>query len=385
MKVEQRHWTAKHHWLPSHSELDDADLVFVFGDSTLFKSGVLIGDIRKSYPQAHLFGCSTAGEICGVEVHEDSLTTTALRFNSTTMKYARLHLSEIPHGREAGRKLALSLDRRDLIHVFVLCTGLNVNGGDLIQGLVQNLPSGVTVSGGLAGDLGRFQETYVISGDALAKDLVAVVGLYGHQLEVHFSSYSGWTPFGPERRITRSHGATLYELDGKSALDLYRKYLGEEAQELPGNGLTIPFSLCSPGREDGVIRSVLAIDEKSKGLVFAGDMPEGMSCRFMKVSPEKLIEGAQKAAHQCFPNPPRSLPELAILVSCGGRKQMLHERVEEEIESVHHVLGPETALTGFYAYGEFSASSSQAQCDLQNQSITITTLHEVEEDDEDAA
>jgi len=43
----------------------------------------------------------------------------------------------------------------------------------------------------------------------------------------------GWDPFGPERLITKSKENILYELDGQSALELYKKYLGEHAKVFP--------------------------------------------------------------------------------------------------------------------------------------------------------
>ena len=46
-------------------------------------------------------------------------------------------------------------------------------------------------------------------------------------------SRGGWDFFGPERRVTRSEGNVLYELDGTPALDLYKKYLGARASGLP--------------------------------------------------------------------------------------------------------------------------------------------------------
>jgi hypothetical protein len=69
-------------------------------------------------------------------------------------------------------------------------------------------------------------------------------------------------------------------------------------------------------------------------------------------------------------------PELAILISCVGRKLVLDQRVEEEIEAVREVYGANTILTGFYSYGEISPFTPDAKCELHNQTMTITTLSE---------
>ena len=63
-----------------------------------------------------------------------------------------------------------------------------------------------------------------------ARDSVVAAAFYGDRLKVGYGSLGGWDTFGPERLITRSKGNVLYELDGKSALELYKKYLGEHAK-----------------------------------------------------------------------------------------------------------------------------------------------------------
>jgi hypothetical protein len=72
------------------------------------------------------------------------------------------------------------------------------------------------------------------------RNTIAALGFYGRQLKVGYALLGGWDPFGPERLITRSKGNVLYELDGHSALELYKSYLGEHSQGLPATGLFFP-------------------------------------------------------------------------------------------------------------------------------------------------
>jgi hypothetical protein len=69
--------------------------------------------------------------------------------------------------------------------------------------------------------------------------------------------------------------------------------------------------------------------------------------------------------------------ELAILISCVGRKLVLGQRVEEEVEAVRNVLGPVPVMSGFYSYGEISTQFGSTQCELHNQTMTITVLKEI--------
>ncbi|HRC76477.1 MAG TPA: FIST C-terminal domain-containing protein, partial [Kouleothrix sp.] len=211
---------------------------------------------------------------------------------------------------------------------------------------------------------------------APAPGLVAGLGLYGKRLKVGFGSLGGWDPFGPERLITRSSGNVLYELDGRSALTLYKKYLGEHAAELPAAGLLFPLSLRTRTGETGLVRTVLSVDEEAQSMTFAGDMPQGAYARLMMANFDRLIDGAIGAARTSYHAIGDTSPDLAILISCVGRKLLLKQRVEEEIEGVRDVLGPHTPITGFYSYGEISPFTPGANCELHNQTMTITTLAE---------
>lgn len=381
MKLEQRHWTKAFKWGPTEAKLGtEADLVLIFGETSLLKEGRILAEIKAAYPKAHLFGCSTSGEIFGDHVFDDSVTTTAIKFEKTKVQQASLHMPGVKDSFEAGRKLAGKLGHEGLSHVLVLSVGLNVNGSDLVRGLTAALPPQVTVTGGLAGDKDRFQETLVISDDLPSNDTVAVVGLYGKSIKVGSASLGGWDPFGPERVVTKASGNVLYELDGKSALQIYKTYLGDHAKDLPGSALLFPLCLRTEGGE-GLVRTILSVDEGNQSMTFAGDVPEGSMARFMKANFDRLISGAVGAAERSV-SVPGAGPELALLISCVGRKIVLKQRVEEEVEGVRDIFGAQTALTGFYSYGEISPFTPNAKCELHNQTMTITTLSE---DDEKAA
>jgi hypothetical protein len=193
---------------------------------------------------------------------------------------------------------------------------------------------------------------------------------------VGFGSLGGWDPFGPERLVTRSRGAVLYELDGQPALELYKRYLGDEyAAQLPSSGLLFPLTI-RRGEELGVVRTILAVDERAQSLTFAGAVPEGAYARLMRANFDRLVDGAQGAARTCATALAGKPADVAFLISCVGRKLVLQQRIEEEVEAVQQVLGATPVLTGFYSYGEISPFTPSARCELHNQTMTITTLRE---------
>ncbi len=379
MKTEQMCWSAAGGWVraPKADGMhDNADLVFVFGSTDALRHAEHLEDVTKAYPHAFVFGCSTAGEIQGTTVIDDSIVVTAVDFERTAVRNASIMMAEVRDSFEAGERLAAILPHEELVHVFVLSDGLDVNGTDLVNGLASRLPAGVNITGGLSGDGERFESTLVVLKGKAEEHSIGVIGLYGPNLTVGYASLGGWDSFGPERLITRSEGNVLYELDGQSALDLYKRYLGDHAEGLPATGLLFPLSLRTKDRDVPFVRTILGIDEDAQSLTFAGDIPTGAYARLMKANFDRLIEGAIGAAQATQPTIAGSSPELAVLISCVGRKMVLKQRIEEEVEGVRDVLGDATTLTGFYSYGEISPFTANARCELHNQTMTITTFSE---------
>lgn len=378
MQIEQSRWNQSRDWIPAPPGTlgADAQLVLIFGSPACLRQTGWQDDISGAYPNAHRLGCSTAGEICGTEVTDETLVATAIAFEHTRLHGASLKLGEVSDSFQAGERLANSLPRESLVHVLVISDGQNVNGTELVAGLVQCLSPGVTLTGGLAGDGDRFQETLVLWDGPPEPNMIAAIGLYGERIKVGFGSLGGWDAFGPKRVITRSTANVLYELDGQPALALYRKYLGEYARDLPASGLLFPLSLGTEAGES-VVRTILGVNEAEHSLTFAGDMPEGGHARLMKANFDRLIDGAVGAAQTSYAAMGNTSPDLALLISCVGRKLVLKQRIEEEVEGVQDVLGQQAVLAGFYSYGEISPFTPSAKCALHNQTMTITTLSEL--------
>lgn len=382
MKICQSIWDESSGWkVKSGSPPSNPQLVLVFGATALLKRAELLAEIQKQYPGGLIFGCSTAGEISGVEVTDDTLVVTAVQFDRTRIQLARVDLAEADGSAAAGERLALSLpaslpEGGALSHVMVLSDGLKTNGSQLVAAMTRHIPSSAVITGGLAGDGARFAETLVLSEGVARPGTVVALGFYGDGLSTGYGAFGGWDSFGPERRITKSRENVLYELDGQSALMLYKKYLGDQAKDLPGSGLLFPLSLRIEGAETGLVRTILSVDEAEQSITFAGDMPEGAYARLMKANFDRLIDGAGHAAESSRPETVGSSPELAILISCVGRKLLLNQRIEEEVEAVQDALGKETVMTGFYSYGEISPFKAGGKCELHNQTMTVIHFSE---------
>lgn len=382
MKIEQKKWSKENGW-KTFSEgnfTESPELVLVFGGSGALKDQTLFDEIRSWYPEAHIVSASTAGEIIQTEVSDDSIVLSAIKFDKTTLQFAESSIANADESEEIGKKLAKSLPKENLTHVIIFSDGLFVNGTPLVKGLLSELPKDVSVTGGLAGDGSNFKETLVgLDKIAEPKKLVCI-GFYGPDIKIGYGSLGGWDSFGIPRTITKSKGNKLYELDGSPALTLYKEYLGELAKDLPASGLLFPLNLnikTDTGEEVQVARTILAVDEADQSMTFAGDMPEGVTARFMKANFDRIIDGASGAANMSIESLGENKVELALLVSCIGRKLILKDRVEEETEAVSEKIGKQAAIIGFYSYGEICPTApTERQCQLHNQTMTITTFRE---------
>lgn len=375
METVQVQWFRSDGWQGSPATSWRPDVAFAFGSRNVLGDPASLAALRAAFPEVPVVGCSTAGEIFGTNVQDGTLSVTAVRFEHTRVRFTRRTVPDRSTCREAARDIARALAADDLVSVFVLSDGLRVYGPDVVAGLGDVLPAKVVVTGGMAADGSEFCETVVLSERGLETHAIVAVGFYGDRLRVGHGSAGGWDPFGPFRRVTRASGNVLHELDGQSALALYKKYLGDHAAALPGAALLFPLSVARNRNERGVVRTVINIDEAAETLIFGGDIPEGGYAQLMRANVDRLVDGALNAARACQDGG-QARPTLAMLISCSGRRLVLRNRVEEEVEAVREVLGPQAALSGFYSYGELAPPARGAGCQLHNQTMTLVTLGE---------
>lgn len=370
-KLEGQSWK----YLQAKKELKNP-LVLIFANRMLLEKSEVIEEIRKEFPYEHIVFGSTSGEIINDNVFDDSIVATAIEFEKSTFEIRTENI--LDHNKDAkklGEILYNEIPKENLKHLFVLSEGSFVNGSSLIEGLEENIQNAIPISGGMCGDDAKFEKTLASYKVNPKEGEVILIGFYGETLEISFASFGGWSTFGPERIITKSEANILYEIDDQPALDLYKKYLGDKADQLPQASLLYPLNVTPEGKTEPVVRTILGIDNENQSMTLAGDVPVNSKVQLMMASVDAIAEGANEAAKLAMKNR-KNKPQLALLVSCVGRKLVMNQRVEEEIERVHEVVGEQTAITGFYSYGEMAPFSGNTFCDLHNQTMTLTLMSE---------
>lgn len=375
MKINQAKRLKGGSWEFSENQLLKEPLVLIFGDRFLLESEDLLNEVRELYPEGHLIFGSTSGEIMETNVYEESITLTAIEFEKTNFTIVNENVSDHENIEKMGLAISNQFENEKLNHMFIVSDGSFVNGSDLIEGLESAKGFNASITGGLCGDGARFEKTLASYNENPKQGEVVAIGFYGKDLEVSYANFGGWTPFGPERTITKSEGNVLFEIDGKPALDLYKRYLGEKADELPQAALLYPLTVQQDDESEPLVRTILNIDEEENSMILAGDVPMNSKVQLMISTVDDIAKGAFNAAKLAMRDR-KSKPELAILVSCVGRKLVLDQRTEDEIEEVAEIVGDQAKIAGFYSYGEMAPFAGKNECQLHNQTMTLTLLSE---------
>ena len=114
-------------------------------------------------------------------------------------------------------------------------------------------------------------------------------------------------------------------------------------------------------------------------MTFAGDVPEGWTAQLMRGNFDRLAAGAAIAARQAVEGigEEQTADQVAILVSCIGRRLLMGQHTADELEAASAEFGPLMPQLGFYSYGEISPHRVSGVCELHNQTMTVTTIAEV--------
>lgn len=353
----------------------NAVLVLAFAQRTLLEKVLPYETLKSIYPNAQIVLCSSSGQLSNNCAIEREIVVTAIEFDKTNIKATEIDILSNNSIDDLGEKIKKELLSEDLNSILILSEGSFINGTELINELIKQTNKSIPIFGGLAGDEFSFEKTIVgLNADAAPGKIVAI-GFYGDNIHFGFGSEGGWGDFGPEREVTLSDKNVLYKIGDRFALDLYKEYLGKYADELPSSSLYFPLSMKENEESSPVVRTILAIDEENKSMTFAGNIPQGSLVRLMKGNIDKLIDAASTAAYK-IKSKTEEKNQLALLVSCVGRRIVLGDRVEEELEVVKDIFGDNTILCGFYSYGEISPSLKNVACELHNQTMTVATMYE---------
>jgi hypothetical protein len=324
-----------------------------------------------------LVGCTTDGEISSSGFSSGSAVLGGIATDRIDFHVALVRgLSR--DSEAAGREIARALPD-SVRYVQLFSDGLTGNGCAILRGMTSLLGEDIPICGGAAADRDKFQRTLQFFGPELLSDAAVVIGFSG-DFTVGTGVQSGWSPIGIARRVTRSSKHVLYELDGQPALEVYKRFFGRHAENLPMVGIEYPLGLVdrtellTDPHYNMLLRASVSVDHKEGSIKFAGEIPEGALVRLTCGDPKCTLEATKRATRMAMQDLGRSNPALVFFFSCMARRIVLGRRTEEEVENVRQVVGAEVPMLGFYSYGEFCPAKRGGPSLLHNETATVSIL-----------
>lgn len=324
-----------------------------------------------------LIGCTTAGEICSDGFSTGSAVLGGIASDQIGFEIVSAHgISR--NSEKAGRDLATAFSD-SVRYVQLFSDGVTGNGSAILRGMASVFARNVSVSGGTSGDAGEFWKTWQFMDDRVISDAAVAIGFSG-DFKLGTGVQSGWSPIGLPKKVTRSAGNVLYELNGESALNVYERFLGKHAEKLPAVGVEYPLGLIGQfedldGNDHLLLRATMSVDRKQGSIRFAGEIPEGTMVHLTCGDRTAILDATEKAVRMAIEDLGNNThPSVVFFYSCMARKTVLGLRTKEETERVCAQFDPAVPVLGFYTYGEYCRVRPGGPSQLHNETATIAVI-----------
>ncbi len=327
----------------------------------------LIKDLKELLPQAKIIGTTTAGEIFNMSVEEESVVVSVSLFEHTDIQTAVYEKTESPTEYQLGRKIAREMIQDKTKGLLVFPDGLFMDIDKMLKG-IESINNKVRVFGGAAGDNGKFKKTFVFNEEKVSGSGVSVAAFNSEKLHIYSGYKLNWRPVGKTMKVTKAEGKMVYEIDGMSPKDVYRKYLGEKLASMGENTLATAFPLLLLDKEFLIARAVLSGDEDG-AMLFAGNVEEGSKVRLSYGYLPDMLGETEKTFNEIKQHP----AEAIYIYSCIARKHFLGAYAPLETSPLYGIA----PIAGFFTYGEIY--QNQGKNVLLNDTMTFVVMSESSE------
>lgn len=360
----------------------NAAIVFA---TSRFNQQEIIDTAKSLLPDnIQIVGSSTSGEI-SQNGPSSAPSVVVMLLASDTVGFITASVPDAS-GREAEagdllvEKLKAQTDQ-EIKFIAIHCDGLTVNPSVILRKLNTAFPD-VPVAGGSSADNGDFKKTFQYHNSEVMSSGVSAIGFVGN-LNLSISVKHGWTPISNFRTITKAQGNVVYEIDNKPAIELFKEFLGEEAETLKDVtlaevALSYPLGLKDIETGEMLLRAPLMVND-SGAITFGGEMPEGEEVQLMIGNKESAVEAARRTAKTAI-NEFKAEPGAALIYSCHVRNTLFEssETAKLEIEAIQESIGKTIPLAGFYTYAEQAPINKEnlniKTCNSHSHNETIVTI-----------
>ncbi|HET6659871.1 MAG TPA: FIST N-terminal domain-containing protein [Rubrobacter sp.] len=349
--------------------IDKPDFVFMFA-SISYDQHSLLRAVRETTGSAPLTGCSAEGTIDGDEADESNYSVLITAISSDELRWHNglatgLRADSRAVGQQVAQELLPHLSN-DTIGLFVFPDGLIDYLDNFFAGLDGDLPSErfLPLWGGGAGNNFNLEEpTYQYCDDEVVSDGVSYALLSG-AAQASWAISHGMAPIGGERKVTRSQGNVIYEIDGKPAIEVLKEYLPEHAlvedRDWRPYAISLALIFEAPSYmkdEEYVVRGVPAVRKADGSITVQTEVQEGTSIWFSSRDKEKISTRFDQMAGQIKEQLGDQKPKLVFQFECLTRGKMLFREQEKQelLRRFRQSVGPDVPWAGFYTIGEIGS------------------------------
>jgi hypothetical protein len=341
-------------------------LAMVFGSPALDLDAVRNGLSRLGMA---VVGASTAGEVANATVLRESCAALLMEADPAAFEVRLIHAdggSMFAVGRELGRFAA---GRFANPVVITFASGVKTDGEPVVLGIQDGAGGPIPLFGGMAGDDLAMHRTLVFSGDGTSEQGAVGLVLDGRRIRAEGIVPNGWQSVGIAKTITRAEANIVYTIDDRPAVEVYRKYMEIDENNLQVPGIQYPLRIERPNGMS-VLRPPLFC-QPDQSMIFAGSVPQGAKVTFCIPPSIDIVERVLGEAAELHRRMPQA--DALIVVDCAARYLALGPLADDEIRGLYDLWN--APMAGFFSYGEIGGREP-ALCDFHTQTCTLIVLRE---------
>ena len=342
--------------------IERPDFVFMFA-TVGYNQQALLKSVREASGGAPLSGCSGEGTMIRGEVDESNFSLVVMAIRSDQLHFKNgMETGLKTDSGGAGRNVAASIAPvlgSDALALFLFADGLTFNFDRFQSGLEEtlNLEQHLPLLGGAAGDNWQLKQTYQYCNDTVFSDGVSYALLSG-DARMAWAVNHGCVATGVAHTITRCRENTIYEIDGRPALDVLKEYLtDDEIVDWAKAVIHLTLGFETPGHMEGyddyMIRFMPTKDDDNGSFTIPTEVVEGTRIWMTRRDYEKVTRGIDRLADRINEQLGDNPALMVFQFDCCGRgkvfvrehqKKALLEQLQQQI--------PDAPWVGFYTLGE---------------------------------
>jgi len=342
--------------------IEEPDFVFMFA-TVGYNQQALVKSVREASGGAPLCGCSGEGTIIRGEVDESNFSLVIMAITSDQLRFVNgmgtgLKTDSGGVGENVAKTIGPEM-RSDTLALFLFADGLTFNFDRFLSGLegTLNLERLLPLVGGAAGDNWQLTQTYQYCNDKVFSDGVSWALLSGNA-RMAWAVNHGCVATGVAHTITRCEENTIYEIDGRPALEVLKEYLtDDEIVDWAKAVIHLTLGFETPGHMEGyddyMIRFMPTKDDDKGSFTIPTEVVEGTRIWMTRRDYEKVTEGINRLAgrinEQLGENPALMMFQFDC---CGRGKVFVREHQKKALLDQLQQQIPDVPWVGFYTLGE---------------------------------